>query len=107
MLVALSALGAAPSTALAQHYFDASLPLLSNISADSMSAVLTALQDAKMQPDVQWLEEAVSTVRSNIKHYTVLQLNGVARALAGFEAAGLRRPWLQNFVSYLKEFFLY
>lgn len=107
VLVALSTLGAVPSSALTQLYYDASLPLLHKTSADSIAAVLRALQDAKLQPDVAWLEAVVAAVRSNIKQYTVLQLNGVAKALTEFEAAGLRKPWLQNFVAYLKEFFLY
>jgi hypothetical protein len=37
VLVALSALGLTPSTALAQQYFDASLPLLLRTSADSIA----------------------------------------------------------------------
>lgn len=105
--MALSSLGVKPSTALTQLYYDASLPLLPKTSADSISAVLSALQDAQLTPDVAWLEAVVDVVRGNIKQYTVLQLNGVAKALSNFEALGLRRPWLQNFVAYLKEFFLY
>jgi hypothetical protein len=107
VLVALSTLGAVPSSALTQQYYDASLPMLDKTPADSIAAVLRALQDAKLQPDVAWLEAVVQAVRSNIKQYTVLQLNGVAKALTEFEAAGLRKPWLQDFVAYLKEFFLY
>jgi hypothetical protein len=107
VLVALSSLGVKPSTALTQLYYDASLPLLPKTSADSISAVLSALQDVQLTPDAAWLEAVVDAVRGNIKQYTVLQLNGVAKALSNFEASGLRRPWLQNFVAYLKEFFLY
>lgn len=107
VLVALSTLGAVPSSALAQLYYDSSRPLLPKTSADSIAAVLRALQDAQLQPDAAWLEAAVAAVRANIRQYTVLQLNGVAKALSAFEAAGLRKPWLRNFVSYLKEFFLY
>lgn len=107
VLVALSSLGAVPSTALAQLYFNASLPLLPKTPADSIAAVLRALTDSKLQPDVTWLEAVVQAVRGNIKQYSVLQLNGVAKALSDFEAGGLRKPWLANFVAYLKEFFLY
>lgn len=109
VLVSLAALGQAPSTALAQHYFDASLPLLGagRVSADSIAAVLAALQDTKLQPDAAWLEAVVATVRSNIRQYSVLQLNGVAKALACFQEGGMRRPWLQDFLAFLREFFLY
>jgi hypothetical protein len=108
VLVALSALNAAPSTALAQLYFDASLPLLGSTSADSIAAVLAALHEARLQPDAAWLEAVVHAVRSNIRQYSALQLNGVAKALVWCEEQGGQRgAWLRDINAYLREFFLY
>lgn len=77
------------------------------MSPNSIAAVLQALHQAAAQPDAHWLEALVSVVRDNLRSYSLVQLNGVAKALTAFEAGGMKQRWLSDFVAYLKEFFLY
>jgi hypothetical protein len=107
VLVALASRGQTPSTALCQLYYDASLPELPKATPSSIAAILQALQQAAVQPDVAWLESLVGVVRSSIRSYNLLQLNAVAKALDAFEAGGVRKAWLSDFNAYLKEFFLH
>lgn len=107
VLVALGSRGITPSSALCQLYYDASLPELAQVSPSSIAAVLQALQQASVQPDAHWLETLVGVVRDNLRNYSLVQLNGVAKALTAFESGGLKRRWLSDFVAYLKEFFMY
>eukprot|EP00775_Hariotina_reticulata_P002071 gene2071-2391_t len=110
VVVALASLKATPSTALLQLYFDASLPLLDTLASkdpSSIASILKSLQAAQVRPDATWLKAAVAAVRTHLRGFSVVQLNGVAQALASFEAGGMKYVWLSDFTAFLKEFLLY
>eukprot|EP00878_Enallax_costatus_P024200 GHUV01025804.1.p1 GENE.GHUV01025804.1~~GHUV01025804.1.p1 ORF type:complete len:582 (+),score=143.67 GHUV01025804.1:265-2010(+) len=107
VLVALSSRRVTPSSALCQLYFDKSLPELQHTSQSSIAATLLALQQAGVQPDAHWLEALVGVVRETIRSYSLVELNGVSKALGAFEAGGMKQRWLSDLVAYLKEFFLH
>jgi hypothetical protein len=66
-----------------------------------------SVQAAHVEPDAAWLKAAVAAVRIHLRGFSVVQLNGVAQALASFEAGGMKYAWLSDFTAFLKEFFLY
>lgn len=106
--MALCSLGQAPSSALLQLYCDASRPQLASTPPASLAAVLHALgtSTSSVQPDPEWLQAAVEQVRARLRSFSVTQLDSVAGALVAMQAAGMKQPWLGDFVSFLREFFL-
>jgi hypothetical protein len=102
VLVALGSRGYPPSSALAQLYFDVSLPGLPSASPRAVAAVLQALERTAVQPDPAWLQALCDAVHAGAAGYDAVQLGTVASALAAFEQGGMRQAWLTDCSDYLR-----
>jgi hypothetical protein len=112
MVLGLCRMGAAPPAALLTRFFDGHVARLPHMPPARVAAAASALAAAAAAPPDAWLNALAGAVRGGYQHFSLLELDAVARALALFvdqrrEAGAPPHGPSGDLLAFLREFVLY